>query len=551
MGHLTNQSTWESHIDDSLISIEAYEKLSEQDKQEGYVGNLSFGTAGIRGKIGLGPNRLNKFTVQKVATGLALYLTELKEDPSVVIAYDTRHFSPEFCDTIAEVLGHHNVKTYIFDRYHTTPELSFAVRHLNTDAGVMITASHNPPEYNGIKIYGPDGGQLALEASQRVSAFIDDIDDIFALKHSNKDELLQRKMIEYLDDKIIDAYKSEVVSLVENIPASDLKVVFTSLHGTSVPIVPELLDALNFTQYEVVKEQAIPDGDFTSVKSANPEDHDAFDMAVKYAKASNADLLIATDPDADRMGIVAHVDGNFHYFNGNQIGALLLHYRIQSTESLKNRASVKSIVTSELGRKIAEANNVKMFDVLTGFKFIAEKIAQFESTSEYNYIFGYEESYGYMAGPFVRDKDAVQIVPLIIKLASELKNEQRTIVDEMNDIYSRYGHYQEQLFSHTFEGQEGKAHIEKIMNDTRANFPSEIAGQKVIRVDDYLAQTSYSEGSETNIDLPKADVLKFHFDNGWIALRPSGTEPKIKLYVSLITDDIASLAQEMNKAFFN
>lgn len=551
MGHLTNQSTWESHIDDSLISIEAYEKLSEQDKQEGYVGNLSFGTAGIRGKIGLGPNRLNKFTVQKVATGLALYLTELKEDPSVVIAYDTRHFSPEFCDTIAEVLGHHNVKTYIFDRYHTTPELSFAVRHLNTDAGVMITASHNPPEYNGIKIYGPDGGQLALEASQRVSAFIDDIDDIFALKHSNKDELLQRKMIEYLDDKIIDAYKSEVVSLVENIPASDLKVVFTSLHGTSVPIVPELLDALNFTQYEVVKEQAIPDGDFTSVKSANPEDHDAFDMAVKYAKASNADLLIATDPDADRMGIVAHVDGKFHYFNGNQIGALLLHYRIQSTESLKNRASVKSIVTSELGRKIAEANNVKMFDVLTGFKFIAEKIAQFESTSEYNYIFGYEESYGYMAGPFVRDKDAVQIVPLIIKLASELKNEQRTIVDEMNDIYSRYGHYQEQLFSHTFEGQEGKAHIEKIMNDTRANFPSEIAGQKVIRVDDYLAQTSYSEGSETKIDLPKADVLKFHFDNGWIALRPSGTEPKIKLYVSLITDDIASLAQEMNKAFFN
>lgn len=548
---MTNQSTWESHIDDSLISIEVYEKLSEQDKQEGYVGNLSFGTAGIRGKIGLGPNRLNKFTVQKVATGLAQYLTELKEDPSVVIAYDTRHFSPEFCDTIAEVLGHHNVKTYIFDRYHTTPELSFAVRHLNTDAGVMITASHNPPEYNGIKIYGPDGGQLALEASQKVSAFIDDIDDIFALKHSNKDELLQRNMIEYLDDKIIDAYKSEVISLVEDIPASDLKVVFTSLHGTSVPIVPELLDALNFTQYEVVKEQAIPDGDFTSVKSANPEDHDAFDMAVKYAKASNADLLIATDPDADRMGIVAHVDGKLHYFNGNQIGALLLHYRIQSTESLKNRAAVKSIVTSELGRKIAETNNVKMFDVLTGFKFIAEKIAQFENTSEYNYIFGYEESYGYMAGPFVRDKDAVQIVPLIIKLASELKNEQRTIVDEMNDIYSRYGRYQEQLFSHTFEGQEGKAHIEKIMNDTRANFPSEIAGQKVIRVDDYLAQTSYSEGSETKIHLPKADVLKFHFDNGWIALRPSGTEPKIKLYVSLITDDIASLAQEMNKAFFN
>lgn len=548
---MTNQSTWEAHIDDSLISIEAYEKLSEQDKQEGYVGNLSFGTAGIRGKIGLGPNRLNKYTVQKVATGLAQYLIELKAEPSVVIAYDTRHFSPEFCDAIAEVLGHHNVKTYIFDRYHTTPELSFAVRHLKTDAGVMITASHNPPEYNGIKIYGPDGGQLALEASQKVSAFIDDIDDVFALNSTSKAELLAHSRIEYLDDSIINAYKSEVISLVEDIPASDLKVVFTSLHGTSVPIIPELLDALNFTQYEVVKEQAIPDGDFTSVKSANPEDHDAFDLAVNYAKASNADLLIATDPDADRMGIVAYVDGKFHYFNGNQIGALLLHYRILSTKTTENRAAVKSIVTSDLGRKIAEANNVKMFDVLTGFKFIAEKIAQFESSLAYNYIFGYEESYGYMAGPFVRDKDAVQIVPLIIKLASELKNEQRTIVDQMNDIYSKYGHYQEKLFSHTFEGQEGKAHIEKIMSDSRAQFPSEIAGQKVIRVDDYLAQTSYADGSETKIELPKADVLKFHFENGWIALRPSGTEPKIKLYISMITDDIASLAEEMNQAFFN
>lgn len=551
MAILKNQSTWESHIDESLISIEAYKNLSEQDKQEGYIGNLSFGTAGIRGKIGLGPNRLNKYTVQKVATGLAQYLIELKAEPSVVIAYDTRHFSPEFCDAIAEVLGHHNVKTYIFDRYHTTPELSFAVRHLKTDAGVMITASHNPPEYNGIKIYGPDGGQLALEASQKVSAFIDDIDDIFALNSTSKAELLAQSKVEYLDDSIINAYKSEVISLVEDIPASDLKVVFTSLHGTSVPIIPELLDALNFTQYEVVKEQAIPDGDFTSVKSANPEDHEAFDLAVNYAKASNADLLIATDPDADRMGIVAHVDGKFHYFNGNQIGALLLHYRIQSTKTIENRAAVKSIVTSELGRKIAEANNVKMFDVLTGFKFIAEKIAQFESSLAYNYIFGYEESYGYMAGPFVRDKDAVQIVPLIIKLASELKNEQRTIVDQMNDIYSKYGHYQEKLFSHTFEGQEGKAHIEKIMHDTRAQFPSEIAGQKVIRVDDYLAQTSYADGSESKIDLPKADVLKFHFENGWIALRPSGTEPKIKLYISMITDDIASLAEEMNQAFFN
>lgn len=550
MAHLSIQKSWEKYIDNSLISSTQYASLSEQEKQDSFLGNLAFGTAGIRGKIGLGPNRLNKFTVQKVATGLAKYLNSVKTNPSVVIAYDTRHLSPEFCDTIAEVLGHYNVKTYIFDRYHTTPELSFSVRHLKTDAGVMITASHNPPEYNGIKIYGPDGGQMALKASQRVSQFIDEIEDVFTLPFENKLQLIESGLIEFVQQEVIDAYKEEVLNLVKEIPKSDLKVVFTSLHGTSVPIVPEILDALNFTQYEIVSEQAIPDADFTSVKSANPEDHDAFDMAVTYAKQSNADLLIATDPDADRMGIVAQVDGQFHYFNGNQIGALLLNDRIQSTAHLQNRAAVKSIVTSELGCKIAEANDVKMFDVLTGFKFIAEKIAHFETNKDYNYIFGYEESYGFMAGPFVRDKDAVQIVPLIIKLASKLKNNHLTIVDEMHDIYQKYGKYEEKLFAHTFDGQAGAKHIAQIMKDARNNFPTEIAGLKVTQVDDYLAQTSYIGNDTHPIDLPKANVLKFHFENGWIALRPSGTEPKIKLYVSLISDDIETLAKNINDIFF-
>lgn len=542
---------WESNIENSLITQEVYSATSEALKEDGYVGALAFGTAGIRGKIGLGPNRLNKYTVQKVATGLAKYLNEVKKDATVVIAYDTRHFSPEFCDVIACVLGSYGVKTFMFDRYHTTPELSYCVRHLKTDAGVMITASHNPPEYNGIKIYGPDGGQLALEGAAKVSGFIDKIDDVFNLQSEAKDELINKGLIEYVETNVIESYKQEVFNLVESIPASDLKVVITSLHGTSVPIVPEILDALNFTQYEVVKEQAVPDADFSSVKSANPEDHDAFNMAIEYAKKSNADLLIATDPDADRMGIVAQVDGQFHYFNGNQIGALLLNYRIQSTQDTKNRAAVKSIVTSELGKVIAEQNNVKMFDVLTGFKFIAEKIASFEANKDYNYIFGYEESYGYMAGPFVRDKDAVQIVPLIIKHASELKNEGKTIVDAMSEIYAKYGNYQEKLFSHTFEGQEGKDKIDTIMSENRQNIPSEIAGYKIIKTEDFLAQTSTTAEGITKLELPPANVLKFYFEEGWIALRPSGTEPKIKLYVSMITDDIDTIAEKINNEIFD
>lgn len=547
---MSTREIWEANLENSLITKEAHEATPEAMIEDAFVGALAFGTAGIRGKIGLGPNRLNKFTVQKVATGLAKYLTEVSSNPTVVIAYDTRHFSPEFCDTIACVLGSYKIKTFIFDRYHTTPELSYCVRHLKTDAGVMITASHNPPEYNGIKIYGPDGGQLALDGSQKVSAYIDKIDDVFSLQTEDKDTLIKDGFIEYVDNNVIESYKQQVIDLVQEIPASPLKVVFTSLHGTSVPIVPEILDALNYSQYEIVSEQSVPDANFSSVKSANPEDHAAFEMAIDYAKKSNADLLIATDPDADRVGLVANVDGKFHYFNGNQIGALLLNYRIQTTQSTDKRAAVKSIVTSELGKVIAEKNNVKMFDVLTGFKFIAEKIASFEDQKDYNYIFGYEESYGFMAGPFVRDKDAVQIVPLIIKLASELKNENKTIVDAMEEIYTTYGKYQEKLFSHTFEGQAGKEKIESIMQAYRNNPPSQIAGFKVIKTDDFLTQQSRTADGATKIELPKANVLKFYFEEGWIALRPSGTEPKIKLYISMITNNIDAIADKINQEIF-
>lgn len=541
---------WEEKLKESLITESAYQTLDETAKEEGFSTSLAFGTAGIRGKIGLGPNRLNRFTVRKVAQGLSQYLNEIKEHPTVVIAYDTRHFSKEFCDEIASVLATNNITAYIYDRYHTTPELSYSVRYLKADAGVMITASHNPPEYNGIKIYGPDGGQMALEGSKKVSQYIDQIEDELSLQVDSIQSLKDKGLIQSAPNEVIESYKNEVIDLIKEIPSSDLKVVFSSLHGTSVPIIPEILDALNYKQYHLVEAQCKPDPNFSSVKSANPEDHDAFDMSVALAKEIDADLLIATDPDADRMGAVAKVGDTFHYFNGNQLGSLLLNYRIQQTKDIEQRAAVKSIVTSELGRVIAERNNVKMFDVLTGFKFIAEKIASFEESGEYNYIFGYEESYGYMASPFVRDKDAVQIVPLLIKLASELKNEGKSIVDQMNEIYETYGHYQEKLFAHTFEGQAGKEKIENIMKEARSNRPTSIAGIPVIATEDYLSQTRVDKNGENKIDLPQADVLKFFFEDGWIALRPSGTEPKIKLYVSLITDEIDEISEKMNDEFF-
>ncbi|TDM15044.1 phospho-sugar mutase [Macrococcus bovicus] len=548
---MPTRQQWEEKLSQSLISDSQFNVLSSEQQAEGFEGTLAFGTAGIRGKLGLGPNRLNRFTVQKVALGLSQYLNEIAQAPTVVIAYDTRHLSPEFCDEIAIVLASNGIKTYIYDRYHTTPELSYSVRHLQTDAGVMITASHNPPEYNGIKIYGPDGGQLALEGSQKVSQYISQIADELNIAVKSKEELQEAGLIVPVPEAVVTDYKQEVIQLIGDMPKSDLKVVFSSLHGTSVPIVPEILDGVGFKNYELVKAQCQPDADFTSVKSANPEDHDAFDMAVELGRATKADLLIATDPDADRMGIVALHNGDYHYFNGNQLGSLLLDYRIGQTEGMADRAAVKSIVTSELGKVIAERNGVRMFDVLTGFKFIAEKIAEFEAQNSYHYIFGYEESYGYMASPFVRDKDAVQIVPLIIKLASELKNEGRTLVDQMNDLYRDYGHYQEKLFAHTLEGQSGKEKIQNIMTEARDNAPSEIAGLKVIATEDYLKQERVDADGVHTIDLPQADVLKFFFEDGWIALRPSGTEPKIKLYVSLITDDIDTIAEKINQLFFS
>ncbi|HDK9105646.1 TPA: phospho-sugar mutase [Staphylococcus aureus] len=544
-----DKELWIERANDSLVK-HFYEQQSDIEQREGFESKLTFGTAGIRGKFGLGEGRLNKFTIEKLALGLARYLNAKTNSPTIVIHYDIRHLSTEFAQIIANVLAKHQITVYLPDTYKTTPELSFAVRNLNTTAGIMITASHNPKDYNGIKVYGSDGAQLSTDASELVSRYIEDVGDPLQIdisfsKHNSS-------YIKPLPKSVADDYMKQIQNMIGYIPKSDLQVVFTSLHGTSVPIVPELLKSLNFNQFNLVEAQCKPDPNFSSVQSANPEDHRAFDQAVELANKSHADLLISTDPDADRLGIAERdAHGHITYFNGNQIGALLLNYRIQQTSQLRHRLMIQSIVSSELTKSLARYNNVEYKEVLTGFKFIAQEIRQLDDHQ--NMIFAFEESYGFLSEPFVRDKDAVQIVPLIIKYASELKLYGKTLKDELEQIYQTVGRHEDTLFSHTLEGFEGKKKINAIMTKFRSNPPQEIQGLKVKAIEDYLTSEVYHLDKDTTsqINSPKSNVIRVLFDEGFIALRPSGTEPKIKLYVSLKCPNFDDVAQKINAMIFS
>ncbi|WP_078065238.1 phospho-sugar mutase [Staphylococcus aureus] len=543
-----DKELWIKRANDSLVK-HFYEQQSDIEQREGFESKLTFGTAGIRGKFGLGEGRLNKFTIEKLALGLARYLNAQTNNPTIVIHYDIRHLSTEFAQIIANVLANHQIIVYLPDTYKTTPELSFAVRNLNTTAGIMITASHNPKDYNGIKVYSSDGAQLSTDASELVSRYIEEVGDPLQI-----DIPISKQNTSYIKPfpkSVTDDYMKHIQNMIGYIPKSDLQVVFTSLHGTSVPIVPELLKSLNFNQFNLVEAQCKPDPNFSSVQSANPEDHRAFDQAVELANKSHADLLISTDPDADRLGIAERdAHGHITYFNGNQIGALLLNYRIQQTSQLRHRLMIQSIVSSELTKSLARYNNVEYKEVLTGFKFIAQEIRQLDDHQ--NMIFAFEESYGFLSEPFVRDKDAVQIVPLIIKYASELKLYGKTLKDELEQIYQTVGRHEDTLFSHTLEGLEGKK-IESIMTHFRSNPPQEIQGLKVKAIEDYLTSEVYQLDKDTTsqIDSPKSNVIRVLFDEGFIALRPSGTEPKIKLYVSLKCPDFDDVAQKINAMIFS
>lgn len=544
-----DKELWIERANDSLVK-HFYEQQSGIEQRDGFESKLTFGTAGIRGKFGLGEGRLNKFTIEKLALGLARYLNAQTNNPTIVIHYDIRHLSTEFAQIIANVLANHQITVYLPDTYKTTPELSFAVRNLNTAAGIMITASHNPKDYNGIKVYGSDGAQLSTDASELASRYIEEVGDPLQI-----DIPISKQNTSYIKPfpkSVTDDYMKHIQNMIGYIPKSDLQVVFTSLHGTSVPIVPELLQSLNFNQFNLVEAQCKPDSNFSSVQSANPEDHRAFDQAVELANKSHADLLISTDPDADRLGIAeCDAHGHITYFNGNQIGALLLNYRIQQTSQLRHRLMIQSIVSSELTKSLARYNNVEYKEVLTGFKFIAQEIRQLDDHQ--NMIFAFEESYGFLSEPFVRDKDAVQIVPLIIKYASELKLYGKTLKDALEQIYQTVGRHEDTLFSHTLEGLEGKKKINAIMTKFRSNPPQEIQGLKVKAIEDYLTSEVYQLDKDTTsqINSPKSNVIRVLFDEGFIALRPSGTEPKIKLYVSLKCPNFDDVAQKINAMIFS
>ena len=523
------------------------ENFSEKEKEEAFYAPLEFGTAGMRGIVGPGINRMNIYTVRQATEGLARLIETYGEEAKkrgVAIAHDSRHFSPEFALESAKVLVKHGIKAYVFEDLRPTPELSYAVRHLHTFAGIMITASHNPAAYNGYKVYGEDGGQMPPKDADALTEFVRQVENPLAVDVVTKEELEQSALFEWIGEAVDAAYLEEIKSVSVN-PAllsntKDLSVVYTPLHGTGLMLTKRALDQAGFTGLQIVSEQATPDGDFTTVKSPNPEEAGAFEYAIRLGDETKADVLLATDPDADRMGAaVRQPDGTYQVITGNQIAAILLDYLLfahQKAGTLPaNAAAVKSIVSSELPTVIAEHYGAKMVNVLTGFKFIAEQIKNYEETNAHTFMFGFEESYGYLVQPFVRDKDAIQAVLLLTEVAAHFKSEGKTLYDGLQALYEKYGYFLEKTISVTVQGLEGPAKIKALLDGLRKEVPSNFGGIKVSVAQDFAVnQQVDAQGIVSEIGLPTSNVLKYILEDGsWIAVRPSGTEPKIKFYMGV------------------
>ena len=523
------------------------ENFSEEEKEEAFYAPLEFGTAGMRGIVGPGINRMNIYTVRQATEGLARLIETYGEEAKkrgVAIAHDSRHFSPEFALESAKVLVKHGIKAYVFEDLRPTPELSYAVRHLHTFAGIMITASHNPAAYNGYKVYGEDGGQMPPKDADALTEFVRQVENPLAVDVVTKEELEQSVLFEWIGEAVDAAYLEEIKSVSVNpsllSDTKDLSVVYTPLHGTGLMLTKRALDQAGFTGLQIVSEQAVPDGDFTTVKSPNPEEAGAFEYAIRLGEETKADVLLATDPDADRMGAaVRQPDGTYQVITGNQIAAILLDYLLfahQKAGTLPtNAAAVKSIVSSELPTVIAEHYGAKMVNVLTGFKFIAEQIKNYEETNAHTFMFGFEESYGYLVQPFVRDKDAIQAVLLLTEVAAHFKSEGKTLYDGLQALYEKYGYFLEKTISVTVQGLEGPAKIKALLDGLRKEVPSNFGGIKVALAQDFAVnQQVDSQGVVSEIGLPTSNVLKYILEDGsWIAVRPSGTEPKIKFYMGV------------------
>ena len=525
------------------------ENMDEKTKEDAFYTNLEFGTAGMRGLIGAGTNRINIYVVRQATEGLARLIESKggnEKERGVAIAYDSRHFSPEFAFESAAVLAKHGIKSYVFESLRPTPELSFAVRHLNCFAGIMITASHNPAPFNGYKVYGEDGGQMPPHDADALTTYIRAIENPFAVEVADIESEKASGLIEVIGDAIDTEYLKEVKDVNIN-PAlieefgKDMKIVYTPLHGTGEMLARRALAQAGFDSVQVVEAQATPDPDFSTVKSPNPESQAAFALAEELGRQVGADVLVATDPDADRVGVeVLQKDGSYLNLSGNQIGAIMAKYILEAHKNAgtlpENAALCKSIVSTDLVTKIAESYGATMFNVLTGFKFIAEKIQEFEEKHNHTYMMGFEESFGYLIKPFVRDKDAIQAVLVVAELAAYYRSRGLTLADGIEEIYKEYGYYAEKTISVTLSGVDGAEQIKAIMAKFRNNAPKEWNATEVSITEDFKAQTSTTtDGTVTALTTPPSDVLKYTLaDGSWIAVRPSGTEPKIKFYIAVV-----------------
>lgn len=514
---------WLTFDDNTKNELESI--TDKKEIEDRFYKDLEFGTGGLRGIMGAGANRMNKYTVGKATKGLCEYLkNEFAGEKSVVIAYDSRNNSKAFAECAAEVLCYNGIKTFLFEEIMPTPVLSFSVRYLKCNAGIVITASHNPKEYNGYKVYDEYGCQLVPQYADKVISYINNVKDIKSVKHMNLNMALSNGYLTYIGDEVLNSYISEVEKMAVYKEASDLKIVYTPLHGTGNIPVRKVLSDMSF-DVSVVKEQAVADGNFTTVRSPNPEEKDALNMALEQAKRANADLVIGTDPDCDRVGVGVLHNGEYTLLTGNQTGALLVDFYLKFKKQSLNPKStlVKTIVTNDLGAEIARKNGLNVVETLTGFKYIGDQITKYEKTGENEFLIGYEESYGYLVGTYARDKDAVVASMLICEMAAYYKKNKMTLVDALNVLYSEYGFYLDALDSFVLKGKDGASRIKNIMSYFRANkatvFPN------ITDVKDYSTGIG---------DLPKSNVLKFFLKGGsWIAVRPSGTEPKLKMYYSV------------------
>lgn len=549
---MSYKNIYETWLKSSYFDEKSKEELKsiqndENEIKDRFYKDLEFGTGGLRGIIGLGTNRINKYVVSKVSQGFANYLLN-QQNPdknlAVAISYDTRNKSYEFAKFASLVLNANGIKTYLFKNFAPTPVLSFAVRELNCLGGIMITASHNPPEYNGYKVYGSDGAQLCYPRDEELITFVNNVSDFSHIKSMEEDESLNQGLLNFVGEDLLEKYTQTVVNQMINDDVNrDLKIVYTPLHGTGAFIMDKIFQKAGFSNFNIVSEQKEPDPNFSTAKYPNPEEKNTFDLALKLAKNKDADIVLATDPDADRVGVYVKHNNEYHYLTGNVVGSIIAEYILQQRKEkgiLKsNDTIISTIVSTNLTREIANNYGVNYMNVLTGFKYIGEKIKLFEQNKNNNFVFGFEESIGYLTGTYSRDKDGVCASLIICEIASYCKQKGQTLIDFLESIYKNYGFFLENTISITLKGIDGSEKIKKIMHNFRNTKLDSICGLKILELQDYLSGISkvFDTNETYYLTLPKSDVLYFELeDNNWFCIRPSGTEPKVKIYFGVKCD---------------